>query len=263
MEQRHKIDLNSDVGESFGAYKIGLDEEVIPLITSANIACGFHAGDPHIMRQTIALADNSGTAIGAHPGLPDLMGFGRRYMDATIEEIKDYFTYQIGSLQAFAVSQGMRLQHVKAHGALYNMAVKDVRIWEAMAEVVSTIDKKLILVVLAGVNRDELKDMGKKYGIRVAFEFFADREYNMDGSLVSRKEPWAVIKDHQKAAERVIKMITKGRVLTKDGAEIQLSGDTICVHGDNPAAVNLVKQIKKTLSESKINIVPMGNFLQE
>ena len=138
------------------------------------------------MRQTVALANNSGTAIGAHPGLPDLMGFGRRYMDATMEEIKDYFTYQIGSLQAFAVSQGKRLQHVKAHGALYNMAVKDVRIWEAMAEVVSMIDKKLILVVLAGVNRDELKDMGKKYGIKVAFEFFADREYNVDGSLVSR-----------------------------------------------------------------------------
>jgi len=263
VEQRHKIDLNSDVGESFGAYKIGLDEEVIPLITSANIACGFHGGDPHIMKQTIALANNSETAIGAHPGLPDLMGFGRRYMDATMEEIKDYFTYQIGSLQAFAVSQGKRLQHVKAHGALYNMAVKDVRIWEAMAEVVSMIDKKLILVVLAGVNRDELKEMGKKYGIKVAFEFFADREYNVDGSLVSRKEPGAVIKDHQKAAERVIKMIKEGRILTKDGVEIQLSGDTICVHGDNPAAVNLVKQIRKTLSESNIDIVPMGEFLQE
>ncbi|MEA3358102.1 MAG: 5-oxoprolinase subunit PxpA [Thermodesulfobacteriota bacterium] len=261
MEQRHKIDLNSDVGESFGAYKIGLDEEVIPLITSANIACGFHAGDPHIMRQTIALANSSGTAIGVHPGLPDLMGFGRRYMDATIEEIKDYFTYQMGSLSAFAVSQGTRLQHVKAHGALYNMAVKDVRIWESMAEVISMIDKKLILVVLSGVNIQELKDMGKKYGIKVAFEFFADREYNLDGSLVSRKEPGAVIKDHQKAAERVIKMITEGKILTKDGAEIQLSGDTICVHGDNPAAVNLIKQIRTTLSESKIDIVPMGEFL--
>jgi len=261
VEQRHKIDLNSDVGESFGAYKIGLDEEVIPLITSANIACGFHAGDPHVMRQTIALADNSGTAIGVHPGLPDLMGFGRRYMDATIEEIKDYFTYQIGSLQAFAVSQGTRLQHVKAHGALYNMAVKDVRIWEAMAEVVSMIDKKLILVVLAGVNRDELKDMGKKNGIRMAFEFFADREYNHDGSLVSRKEPGAVIKDQKKAADRALKMITEGRVLTKNGSEIELSSDTICVHGDNPAAVNLIKQIRTTLSESEIDIVPMGKFL--
>jgi len=225
------------------------------------IACGFYAGAPHVMRQTIALADNSGTAIGVHPGLPDLMGFGRRYMDATIEEIKDYFIYQIGSLQAFAVSQGTRLQHVKAHGALYNMAVKDVRIWEAMAEVVSMIDKKLILVVLAGVNRDEIKDMGEKNGIRVAFEFFADREYNHDGSLVSRKEPGAVIKDQKKAADRALKMITEGRVLTKNGSEIELSSDTICVHGDNPAAVNLIKQIRTTLSESEIDIVPMGKFL--
>lgn len=261
MEERHKIDLNSDVGESFGAYRIGLDEEVIPLITSANIACGLHAGDPHIMRQTIALANISGTAIGAHPGLPDLMGFGRRYMDVTIEEIKDYFTYQIGSIQAFAVSQGKSLQHVKAHGALYNMAVKDVKIWEAMAEAVSMIDKKIILVVLAGLNRAELKEMGKRYGIRVAFEFFADREYNPDGSLVSRKEPGAVIKDHQKAAERVKRMITEGKVSTKYGTEIELVGDTVCVHGDNPAAVNLVKQIRKILSESKIDIVPMGEFL--
>ena len=141
------------------------------------------------------------------------------------------------------------------------MAVKDVRIWEAMAEVVSMIDKKLILVVLAGVNRDEIKDMGEKNGIRVAFEFFADREYNHDGSLVSRKEPGAVIKDQKKAADRALKMITEGRVLTKNGSEIELSSDTICVHGDNPAAVNLIKQIRTTLSESEIDIVPMGKFL--
>ncbi|MBN1226265.1 MAG: 5-oxoprolinase subunit PxpA [Deltaproteobacteria bacterium] len=261
MKRKYKIDLNSDVGESFGAYKIGLDEEVIPLITSANIACGFHAGDPHTMRHTISLANSSGTAIGAHPGLPDLMGFGRRYMDVTVEEVKDYFTYQIGSLQAFAASQGKRLQHVKAHGALYNMAVKDVKIWEAMAEAVSMIDKSLILVVLAGLNRTDLKEMGKKYGIRVAFEFFADREYNHDGSLLSRKEPGAVIEDHQKAAERVKRMITEGKVSIKDGTEIELMGDTVCVHGDNPAAVNLVKQIRKILSESKIDIIPMGEFL--
>ncbi|UCC66515.1 MAG: 5-oxoprolinase subunit PxpA, partial [Deltaproteobacteria bacterium] len=155
MGQRKKIDLNSDVGESFGVYKIGLDEEVIPLITSANIACGFHAGDPAVMRRTIALAKKHGVALGAHPGFPDLLGFGRRYIDATLEEIRDYVAYQIGALQAFATLQGLKLQHVKAHGGLYNMAVQDVRIWEAMAEVLSSLDKDLILVVLAGSKREE------------------------------------------------------------------------------------------------------------
>ncbi|MGM0382585.1 MAG: LamB/YcsF family protein [Thermodesulfobacteriota bacterium] len=256
-----KIDLNSDVGESFGAYKIGLDDEVIPLISSANIACGFHAGDPVVMRNTIALVKQYEVAAGAHPGFPDLLGFGRRYMDATQEEIKDYITYQIGALQAFAGAAGMRLQHVKAHGALYNSAANDVRIWESMAEAVSAIDKEMILVVFAGANMEEIRQIGQRFGIRVAFEFFADREYNEDGSLVSRRQKGAVIHDHKVAAERVLRMISDGKVVTKDGREIPLRGDTVCVHGDNPEALGLIKHIRKILSESEVEIVSMGQFL--
>ena len=153
----NKIDLNSDVGESFGNYKLGLDEDIIPLISSANIACGFHAGDPAVMRRTIAIARENGVAIGAHPGFPDLIGFGRRNLDASLEEIKDYVTYQIGALQAFAAAQGLKLQHVKPHGALYTMAVKNATIWDVVAEAIAAIDTRLILFVLAGTDRQNLE----------------------------------------------------------------------------------------------------------
>jgi UPF0271 protein len=262
MKAKTKIDLNSDVGESFGAYRIGLDEEVIPLISSANIGCGFHGGDPSVMRQTVALAQEHGVALGAHPGFPDLIGFGRRKIDATLEEIRDYVIYQIGALQAFATMQNMKLQHVKAHGALYNMAEQDVRIWEAIAQVIAGIDRQLILVAIAGPMREEVKEIGRRYGIRVAFEFFADRAYNRDGSLVSRREPGAVIHDPQQAAERVLKMVTEKRIVAKDGADIEVVADTICVHGDNPAAVRLTKQIRESLMASGVEVVPMGKFLQ-
>jgi len=261
MREKNKIDLNSDVGESFGKYKLGLDEEVIPLISSANIACGFHAGDPAVMKRTISIAKQHGVAPGAHPGFPDLMGFGRRNMDVSLEEIKDDVTYQIGALQAFATMQGLKLQHVKPHGALYTMAVKDMRIWEPTIEVLAGLNKDLILVVLAGPNRQELEDMGSHYGIRIAFEFFADRAYNPDGSLVSRKEAGAVIHDHQIAAERVLKMITEGKVVSKEGGDIELHADTICVHGDNPEAVALVKNVREKLLASEVEIAPMGTFL--
>jgi UPF0271 protein len=261
MALKKTIDLNSDVGESFGIYKLGLDEEVIPLISSANVACGFHAGDPAVMRHTLALAKTSGVAVGAHPGLPDLLSFGRRYMDASLREIKDYTAYQVGALQAFAKLQGTALQHVKPHGALYNMAVQNIHIWEATAEVMAGIDKNLILVVLAGRNRDEIKAIGDRYGIRVAFEFFADRAYNPNGSLVSRQEAGAVIHDENVVARRVIKMVSDGKVMARDGSEVSLFGDTICVHGDNPSAVRLIKRIRKALTEADIGIMPMGASL--
>ncbi len=174
----NRIDLNSDVGESFGNYTLGLDAEVIPHISSANIACGYHAGDPAVMRKTVSLAKAHGVALGAHPGLPDLVGFGRRNMDVTIEEIKDFVTVQIGALQAVAALQGARLQHVKPHGALYNMAVKNPAIWDAVAEVMAALDPRLILFVLAGSDRGELEEIGRRRGIRIAFEFFADRAYD-------------------------------------------------------------------------------------
>lgn len=257
----YRIDLNSDVGESFGNYKLGLDEQVIPLIASANIACGFHAGDPGVMRRTVSLARDHEVAVGAHPGLPDLLGFGRRSMDVSLQEIKDYATYQIGALQAFAAAEGVRLQHVKPHGALYNMAVRDPRIWEAVAAAMADIDPGLILFVLAGSNRKDLEAVGERLGIRVAFEFFADRAYNPDGSLVSRSVAGAVIHDHDLAAARVMKMATEGTLVCIDGSEIEMAAETICVHGDNPSALELVRKIRETLLGAGVQIQAAGEFL--
>jgi len=261
MKEKIQIDLNSDVGESFGAYKLGLDEEVIPHITSANIACGFHGGDAGVMRKTISLAKQYGVEAGAHPGFPDLMGFGRRNIDATLEEIQDYVIYQMGALQAFARSQGTKLQHVKAHGALYNMAVSNPKIWEAMAEGMARIDKEMILVVLAPSNRDPLLEIGKRYGIRIAFEAFPDRAYKSDGSLAPRREKGAVIHDHEVVAQRALKMALEGKVIATDGTEIELKADTLCVHGDNPAAVQMVKRIREGLKASGVTVIPMKWFV--
>jgi UPF0271 protein len=255
------IDLNSDVGESFGNYKLGLDEDVIPLISSANIACGYHAGDPAVMRQTVALARRHGVALGAHPGLLDLVGFGRRSMDMTLEEIKDLVTYQIGALQAVAALQGARLQHVKPHGALYNMAVKNPDIWDAVAEVMAGLDERLILFVLAGGDRRELESVAQRRGIRMAFEFFADRAYNADGTLVSRKLAGAVLHDSDLVAAKVLKFVREGRVNTIDGSDIALKAETICVHGDNPTALALVKKIRETLNTAGVAVKPPAEFL--
>jgi UPF0271 protein len=256
-----KIDLNSDVGESFGIYKLGLDAQLIPLISSANIACGYHAGDPSVMKDTIKLAKQNGVAVGAHPGFPDLMGFGRRNMDASLEEIQDYVTYQIGALQAFAAVQGLKLQHVKPHGALYNMAVENTGIWDAVAAAIANLDPRLILYVLAGPGREELEAIGAKHGIRIAFEFFGDRAYNPDGSLVSRRLPGAVIHDHQMVADKVLRMVEARKVECIDGTQIDMAADTICVHGDNPAALELLKKIREALTAASIDIAPPETFL--
>ncbi len=261
MTRKVQIDMNSDVGESFGVYKLGLDEMVIPHITSANIACGFHAGDPGVMRKTVALAKQFGVEVGAHPGYPDLMGFGRRNVDATLEEIQDYVVYQTGALMAVAQSQGLKLQHVKAHGSLYNMAVTNPKIWEAMAEVIARIDREIILVVLASSKREPLFEVGKRHGIRIAFEAFPDRAYNKDGSLVSRREKGAVIHDHKIVAKRALKMALEGKVVASDGTEIELKADTLCVHGDNPAAVEMVKRIRQELTDAGASVAPMKTFV--
>jgi len=260
MTMRNKIDLNSDVGESFGVYKLGLDEDLIPFISSANIACGFHAGDPSVMRQTVALAKKHGVAVGAHPGFPDLMGFGRRNMDISLGEIRDYVVYQIGALQAFSATAGLKLQHVKAHGALYNMGVHHIDIYETITKSVAEIDKDLILVVMCGPGREELEGIGKKYGIRIAFESFADRGYNPDGTLVSRREPGAVLGDPQVVSNRIVKMVNEGKVVAIDGS-IEHKADTVCLHGDNPAALQLVKAIRESCRHSGVEIAPLGTFL--
>jgi len=261
LSKKIKIDINSDVGESFGIYKLGLDEEIIPHITSANIACGFHAGDPSVMRKTISLAKQYGVEVGAHPGFPDLLGFGRRNIDATPEEIQDYILYQTGALKAFALSQGIRLQHVKAHGSLYNMAAANHRIMEAIAESVAKMDRELILLVSASSQREPLLEIVERYGLRIAFEAFADRAYQSDGSLVSRKEKGAVIEDHEVVVTRALKMALEGKVFAVDETEIELKADTLCVHGDNPAAVQMVKRIREGLRTAGVEVTPLMNFI--
>jgi 5-oxoprolinase (ATP-hydrolysing) subunit A len=262
MKPKIQIDMNSDVGESFGVYKLGLDEEVIPHITSANIACGFHGGDPGVMRKTVSLAKQYGVEIGAHPGFPDLIGFGRRNVDATLEEIQDDVIYQMGALQAFAISQGMRLQHVKPHGALYNMAAANQKISEAIAEAVARVDREIILIVLASSRKESLLEIGKRYGIRIAFEAFPDRAYGNDGALVSRRQKGAVIHDHEIVAKRALKMALEGKVIAIDGTEIELRADTLCVHGDNPAAVQMVKKIREDLRGAGVEVTAMKNFIE-
>jgi UPF0271 protein len=182
-------------------------------------------------------------------------------MDVSLEEIKDYVTYQVGAIQAFAIAQDMKLQHVKPHGALYTMAVQNPGIWDAVAEAIAELDKNLILFVLAGSNRLDLEAIGAKHGIRIGFEFFGDRAYNRDGSLVSRKEPGAVVHDHEMVAEKVLKMVQDGKVVCKDGSEIDMAADTICVHGDNPSALALVKNIRQALVNSGVEIAPPETFL--
>jgi UPF0271 protein len=256
-----KIDINCDMGESFGAYTLGLDEEVIKYITSANIACGYHAGDPLVMEQTIALAKEHGVSVGAHPGFPDLMGFGRRNIDATLPEIRGYMVYQIGALQAFAKAQGLKVAHVKPHGALYLMAVEDEEISEAVVESIASVDKDLIFVALAGSKGEKMTKIGEKVGLRVAYEAFPDRAYTPDGTLVSRRQPGAVIKDPDVVAQRALMMAQEGKVVAIDGKEIPFRPETLCVHGDTPGAVNLVRKIRQTLTGAGVEVIPLSKFV--
>lgn len=222
------VDLNSDLGESFGNYTLGMDEEILKYVSSANVACGWHAGDPVVMEKTICLAKEFGTAVGAHPGFPDLMGFGRRNMAISQEEAKAYVKYQLGALMAFTKSKGMEIQHVKPHGAIYNMAAVDETLARAMCEAVYEVDPDIIFMGLAG---SKMISAAEAVGIRAASEVFADRAYNDDGTLVSRKLPGAVIKDKDLAIRRVIRMVKEGKVETINGRDIAIRADSVCVHG--------------------------------
>ena len=253
-----KIDLNCDMGESFGRYRIGADEEMMPVITSANIACGYHAGDPLVMDKTVRLAVEHGVGVGAHPGFPDLMGFGRRNMSLSPDEIENYILYQIGALAAFAQAAGSKLAHVKPHGALYNMAAKDAEMARAIAKAIARFDKELILVCLPN---SEVEKAARELGLRVAREGFADRAYNADGTLRSRKLPGALIEDPQEAAKRVVRMVKEGVVVAYTGEEIPLQVETICVHGDTPAAVEIAKAVRRALEEAGIQVTPMGEIV--
>ncbi|PTX58843.1 UPF0271 protein [Melghirimyces profundicolus] len=245
------VDLNSDLGESFGRYVIGQDEEVLKHVTSANIACGFHAGDHNVIRRTVRLAAKKGVGLGAHPGLPDLLGFGRRFIAVETEDVYNMTVYQIGALQAFASLEGKRLQHVKPHGALFNMAGKDGEIARAIAEAVAAVDRELILFGLAG---SELVKAGERVGLKVAREVFADRTYQPDGSLTSRTSPEAYIHDPEEAVHRVTRMVKEGKVTALDGTELKVQADTVCVHGDDPKALSFVQRLRRGLEENGIRI---------
>ena len=247
-------DLNSDLGESFGAYTIGMDREVIPLVTSVNVACGMHAGDPSVMERTVAMAVRCGTAIGAHPGYPDLQGFGRRRLAMKTQEIVDCTVYQIGALQAFLRLHGTELQHVKLHGALYNDAAVNYELSLAVCRAVRSIAPEAIMLCLSG---SEMLRAAGDAGLRTAGEVFADRAYNEDGTLVSRTLPGAVLKDPDEMIARTVRMVREGKVRTVTGRDIAIRADSVCVHGDNPAALDFVRRIREKLTENGIGIADL------
>ena len=246
-----RIDLNADVGESFGAYTIGADAELIPSITSANVACGFHGGDPAVMRRTVRLARDAGVSVGAHPGFQDLAGFGRREIRVTTQDAEDMVLYQIGALAGIARSEGVTLRHVKPHGALYNMAVRDAALADAIARAVRAFDPALILFGLPG---SELLRAGQACGLAVAAEGFADRSYEPDGSLTPRSRSGAVIHDTASVVARAVRMGTEGKVTAVDGSEIPMRVQTICTHGDTPGAQALTRAIRAGLERAGIAI---------
>jgi UPF0271 protein len=254
------IDVNCDMGESYGRWTLGADEEVMPHITSANVACGFHAGDPHVMRRTVELALQHGVAIGAHPGLPDLMGFGRRRMEVSPQELKDIHRYQVGALGAFCKAAGTRLQHVKAHGIQYHMFEENLPLGRASAEQVVELDPKLILMTMAQTKYD--REARTVPGVRVAAEGFADRVYADDGQLVSRKlGKDALVSDPAKAADQAVRMVMEGKVRTITGKTIDAKVQTICIHGDSPGAEKIVAAVREGLVKAGAIVKPLRDWL--
>lgn len=245
------IDLNCDMGESFGAWTMGEDAGVLAFVTSANVACGFHAGDPDTMRRTVALAAHAGVAIGAHVALPDLQGFGRREMRVSADETWAMTLYQIGALAAFARAAGTRLRHVKPHGALYTMAARDAALADAIAQAVHDFDATLVLVGLAG---SELPRAGERAGLRVAHEAFADRRYASDGSLVPRREAGAVIDDIDAAVTQALAIATRGTINAYDGSPLTLHADTLCVHGDRADAATFARRLREALDGAGVRV---------
>ena len=251
-----RVDINSDTGESFGAYTIGHDEGLFRSITSANVAAGFHAGDPSVLRATIRLAKAHGVAVGAHPGFPDLAGFGRRELDVTPQEAEDFVLYQVAAVAGVAAAEGVRIQHVKPHGALFNMAVRNTALATAIARAVAAFDTTLILFGLPG---SEILNAGRAAGLRVAAEVFADRAYEPDGSLASRRKPDAVIHDAAAVVSRAVRMVQERSVIAIDGSTVPLEADTICVHGDTPGSDDLAAKIRAGLEAAGVTVQAIGH----
>ena len=253
-----RVDLNCDLGESFGRYTLGMDDKVIPLITSANVACGYHASDPVVMEKTIAMAKEAGICVGAHPGFPDLMGFGRRNMHITPAEARAYTLYQLGALDAFFRANGMKMQHVKPHGAFYNMAAKDYDLAKGICEAIKSFDDSLVVMALCG---GELIRAAEDMGLRAASEVFADRAYEEDGSLVNRRKDGAMITDEDEAIARVIRMVKEKKVTAITGKDIPIKADSVCVHGDGAKALAFVEKIRKELTKENVQICPLNEIL--
>ena len=250
-----RIDINSDVGESFGVYLLGHDAGLMTSITSANIAAGFHAGDPSVLRQTIRLAKSHGVAVGAHPGFPDLAGFGRRELNVTPAEAEDLVLYQIAAVAGVAAAEGATLQHVKPHGALFNMAVGNAALAAAIARAVAAFDRSLILF---GLPNSEMLKAGRAAGLRVAAEVFADRAYEADGSLASRRKAGSVIHDETVVVSRAVRMVTERTVDAVDGTRVPIEADTICVHGDTPGADTLARRLRTALEAARVTVRALG-----
>ena len=250
-----RIDINSDTGESFGAYTIGHDAGLFKSITSANVAAGFHAGDPSVLRDTIRLAKNHGVAVGAHPGFPDLVGFGRRELNVTPKEAEDMVLYQVAAVAGVAAAEGVTLQHVKPHGALFNMAVHNRELSDAIARGVAAFDKGLILFGLPG---SEILNAGRAAGLRVAAEVFADRAYEPDGSLASRRKPGSVIHDPVAVVARAVRMVQERNVIAIDGSVVTLEADTMCVHGDTQGSDDLAAKIRAGFEAAGITVKAVG-----
>ncbi len=255
----YRVDLNCDLGESFGAYVMGMDDKVIPHITSANVACGYHASDPVVMERTVALCKAHNVAVGAHPGFPDMMGFGRREMRLTPAEAKACMLYQIGALDAFCRAAGVRLAHVKPHGALYNMAARDTALARAICQAIRDYDKSLVLLALAG---SEMVRAAREMGLPVAREVFADRGYEEDGSLVSRQKPGAIIVDEEETIARVVRMVTEGKVKAVTGRDVSVQADSICIHGDGEHAVAFAQRIREVLISSGVRLLPLQEMAE-
>ncbi len=252
------VDINCDMGESFGAWKIGNDEDVMRFISSANVAAGFHGGDPRVMARTVSLAKELGVGVGVHPGFPDLVGFGRRNLDVTPDEARTDVLYQIGALFGFCRRFGVALQHVKPHGQLNNLSMTNRVLADAIVAGIQDFDPALLVVSYGG----ELAKAAEAAGIRVAYEVFADREYNPDGTLVSRRVPGAVIHDPDRVVERAVSMVQDGRVKTREGSWLDLAVHTICIHGDTEGAADLVARLREGFRKAGIKVVPMAQIVQ-
>ena len=249
-----RIDLNADMGEGFGVYTMGHDEALLETVTSANVACGFHAGDPKIMHRLVTLAAAKGVNLGAHPGFDDLAGFGRRRIEMSLDEIEYLVAYQIGALAAMAAYGGIRLGHVKAHGALNNIAAENLEVALAIGRAIKTVDANLIYVVLSG---SEMERAGKKLGLVTAREGFCDRLYEDDGNLTPRRIAGAVISDPELAAQRAVQMALAGEVVSRSGQRIRRQVETICIHGDAPTAVAVARAVRRRLQESAVEVVAL------